>query len=559
MKKIFIYLITVISIINYLIPSELIYSEEHFPQKYNLYDEGIISEAENQYNFNTCWAHSFLSSIESCIQKYGNHALFSKWYMIYSAYTGNFRFKSEYQSSEPNWMFEAGGSPLMATALITGWRGLIDIQKVPYNTSSQKIEQINMENTISGNTKPTYIINNIYGIRPWISSKNTLQNEYIKKLIYEKNSVAITCSMNPDYLNKDTFSLFSSDPSYNYKFDKFYHSVLIIGWDDTYSKNNFNDECRPENDGAWIVRNSWGKEWGYDGNFYISYEDTSLLEPVSCTSVSNNKYDNIYQYDEYGWTISITPEMFKKNANLEMTSGYMANIFQSSQHECIGAVSFYTIEDNAEYEITIYTNLQDIYNPISGQASEVFKGIISQSGYNTIELGENIISKPYEYFSVSVKISNPSSPFTIPAEAYVLMKHSEEIAISNISTINKKIRKGESFISSNGEDWMDIFLSQNGETPYMIYVYNSSLFPSVPEDEKMLEVSFGNVCLKAFSEKMPKFLYDADCNGIVTSADLICTIQMILSGYYFENADIDSNGVLNANDLFLMKNHFLSF
>ena len=35
------------------------------------------------------------------------------------------------------------------------------------------------------------------------------------------------------------------------------HAVVIIGWDDNYSKDNFNEAHRPSSNGAWIVKNSW--------------------------------------------------------------------------------------------------------------------------------------------------------------------------------------------------------------------------------------------------------------------------------------------------------------
>lgn len=51
------------------------------------------------------------------------------------------------------------------------------------------------------------------------------------------------------------------------------HGVNIIGWDDEFPKEKFTGKYQPSQDGAWIVTNSWGEEWGENGCFYISYED----------------------------------------------------------------------------------------------------------------------------------------------------------------------------------------------------------------------------------------------------------------------------------------------
>lgn len=59
------------------------------------------------------------------------------------------------------------------------------------------------------------------------------------------------------------------------------HSVVIVGWDDTYSKNNFPASNRPSTDGAYIVQNSWGKDWGTNGKFYVSYEDLYIEEALT--------------------------------------------------------------------------------------------------------------------------------------------------------------------------------------------------------------------------------------------------------------------------------------
>jgi len=39
------------------------------------------------------------------------------------------------------------------------------------------------------------------------------------------------------------------------------HAIILVGWDDTMGT-----------DGVWILRNSWGKDWGVDGYMYIEYE-----------------------------------------------------------------------------------------------------------------------------------------------------------------------------------------------------------------------------------------------------------------------------------------------
>ena len=54
------------------------------------------------------------------------------------------------------------------------------------------------------------------------------------------------------------------------------HKVVIIGWDDNYSKDNFVYE-KPQNDGAWLVLNSWGSSWANKGTAWVSYEDYNTL------------------------------------------------------------------------------------------------------------------------------------------------------------------------------------------------------------------------------------------------------------------------------------------
>ena len=101
------------------------------------------------------------------------------------------------------------------------------------------------------------------------------------------------------------------------------HCVCVVGWDDNYSKDNFRDGCRPPEDGAWIIKNSWGSESdaGPDdlgnivnknsygaknsdgkctGYFYLSYYDRTIYSGETMEFSSNLAGKNAFgvmQYD----------------------------------------------------------------------------------------------------------------------------------------------------------------------------------------------------------------------------------------------------------------------
>lgn len=94
---------------------------------------------------------------------------------------------------------------------------------------------------------------------------NTTSKEDVKKAVMDYGAVSISywsdqsSDWSTQYYNSLTAAYYCPEGHITN------HAVNIVGWDDDYSSDNF--ATKPEGNGAWIVRNSWGSEYGKDGYF----------------------------------------------------------------------------------------------------------------------------------------------------------------------------------------------------------------------------------------------------------------------------------------------------
>ncbi len=561
MKHFTVFMLTAAALILFILfsPFHITNAAENYPEKFDLRDYSLVSEVKNQGQYNMCWAFSALGSIETQLLKLGySDCDLSEWHLAYSSYNNIKQFPKKKSA------YNEGGSSSIASAVLSRWDGLCYEADMPYGTAEEDIT-----GQIKSST-PLFYVQDIYNIFPWISQKKRHDISYIKSFLFSKNSVSSTCSLDDKYYNAETASLYCNNKKYNCNNDRYYHSVLITGWDDNYPRENFNKDCMPENNGAWLVKNSWGTGWGSEGYFWISYEDCSLLEAVVYSSENSVPYQNNYQYDDFGWSTSISSNILLEMSGApapHTTTGHMANIFESVRDEYVSAVSFYTIEENVKYEATIYTDLTDTSSPVSGTASSVTSGTLKYPGYHTVTLNDKVKIKESEQFSVVLKIINNESPYTIPIDAsilvYPLIQGQNLDSMFNVdpTSIIKNSYKGESFISYDGNEWSDIYsksiLASDLEG-------KNTIAPDVRPDEILKLIRPGNICLKAFTTEYIPCKGDINDDGVVTSKDLFILADIILgkgkpSVSQQQYADINKDGTINISDMAALIEYIMSY
>lgn len=222
------------------------------------------------------------------------------------------------------------------------------------------------------------------------------------------------------------------------------HAITIVGWDDNYSKDNFNKNNKPKNDGAYLVVNTSAGTDGILSAMYISYEDVWIeYNNYGVVSTSDINYDTLYQYDEYGYNVPlpITNSQTKENA----TTAYGANTFTrkaTTKEEYLNEVSVHVPTTT---NVDIYVNSQ---NDDKTKTTKVASAGILEPGYHTIKLATPI-KLTGDKFVIVAKFN--SNAVKISTQTNLLSNNGQSSYWDNI-----KSEKGQSFISLDGQTWNDL-------------------------------------------------------------------------------------------------------
>ena len=390
------------------------------PSSFDYRKMGRAPQIGNQGSLGTCWAFASLKALESSLLP-GKPLELSVDHMT---------MHNSFSMSQ-----DAGGEYTMSMAYLLAWQGPVLESEDPYGDGYSP-----------DGLKPCLHVQDIQ-ILP------AKDYEAIKQAVYRYGGVQ--SSLYTSMRNYQSESVYYNRTTNSYCYigdEKPNHDSVIIGWDDNYSKDNFNMGL--EGDGAFICTNSWGEDFGDQGYFYVSYYDTNIgVHNIVYTGVEPvDNYDHNYQSDLCGWVGQI---------GYGRDSAWFANAYTAGKGENLEAAGFYATDQNTDYEIYVARHLGEKADQTFGQRVKMAEGRLRYAGFYTIPLDQKIVLDDGEKFAIIVKITTPGTVHPVAIE-YDAGDGMAEIDLSD----------GEGYLSFDGDKWEHVEETQKCNVCLKAYTSN---------------------------------------------------------------------------------------
>ena len=364
---------------------------KNLPATYDLRPLNLVTPVKNQNPYNTCWTFASAGAIESHWLKIGF---------------------GEYDLAERNvatcngfeWGWNNGGNRKLASAYYTRLGGPFLESEEPYASLAVDTNCHTGLVPVAYESEARFLPNNMDSIKQALLDFGAIYtNYYHDNTYYNSADKTYYC---PDALGTN-------------------HAVLIVGWDDNYVTD-------APNNGAWIIKNSWGPTWGEAGFFYLSYYDANVNSGAAyyVSRVDYNPLANLYLYDELG-SISST--------------GYTAEVaygltkYVATSNQTITKVGTYVNTQGSTIFIEVYDNM--VGNSLTGLLGTVTDQICDYPGYYMFDLPTGININNGNDFYIKVKYNTPGYNFPIPYEKF------------SSGYADPTIEAGVCWISSSGATW----------------------------------------------------------------------------------------------------------
>jgi len=365
-----------------------------FPAKYDLRDHSRVSPVRKQGHYGTCWVHAALGSLESNLLPAASPDLSEN-------------HLADFQASRLR--YEGRAPSAIAIAYVARWEGPVLERDDPYPRPG-------------GSPEGLTAIRHVQEVLMLPSRSDSRDNAAIKWAVMEHGAVDTAMAYESSAFSARTSAYYSRTTDLD-------HHVCVVGWDDGFPAGRF--LRRPPGPGAFLVKNSWGREFGRQGYFWVSYHDRMFgRRPAVFNGIESAvNHDAVYQHDTLGWSRGI---------GFGTTTAWFAARYTSGGDGRVTAVSFYTPVPGALYEVRVAGSLAGIGSaPVAGQ------GTIAVGGYHTVRLTSPAPVADGGDFVAAVRLTTPGSRTPVPVE------HPTDL-------IAPRAAAGRSFVSRDGGTWSDL-------------------------------------------------------------------------------------------------------
>lgn len=324
------------------------------------------------------------------------------------------------------------------------------------------------------------------------------------------------------------------------------HSITVVGWDDNYSKDNFETIYRPLNDGAWLCKNSWGdyndliiNDNDFSGYFWISYEDYYLFNEdvfTTCYSIESmqeiTENVSLYQNEEFGAT-------YEFNYISDEVITYF-NVFDFSEKgNVIDKIIFESVSKGAKYSTYFVPTIDG--KPVDDKTKwyPLDSGVVDYKGYICCDVEDLVVSQAKGAIAVEIDTTDINSGLNSSDENYVangigvcewlINANSQEMIFTQQS------EAGESFVTYNGEI-MDVFDFYNNQLSDP--VGGTLVIKTITNDTVDTTIS-GDV---NFDEQL-------DINDATLIQRYLINIVTNLMEHQELNADFNKDGIIDVKDV----------
>jgi len=365
------------------------------PASFDWRTQGKITSVKNQGGCGACYAFAGIANVESKILIDTNTTNITNPvnYSENNAKECNWRELTNYTTVNPSppphllpWGSCDGGNYRMLASLFSQ-KGIVLESDDPYvvgdvacNSSCPYNKTLLDWRIISGGSIPNTAVlkNYIYTYGP------------VYTAAYADSSQGFDGNYNGSY----TFNYTSSGTN---------HAVLIVGWSNSLPP----DQVTNQTGDGWIVKNSWGADWGANGYFYMHYGAANI------GMYSSFVYD-WQDYDINGGIMYYDDDCWDTSWGWGSTTLWGLCNFTPANNTYATRVEFWTTDATTDVDIYIYDDFDgtSLSNLLRSQLNYNF----TEAGYHSVALNSPLRLTAGDDVIVVVKFTDVAYKYPVPAD-----------------------------------------------------------------------------------------------------------------------------------------------